>query len=184
MNSKIDIKELVKKYFPQKNQWLIILLVGVLLVVIALPINDNKETLDTSESNTDTEVIESETENYEEKMERKLAKILQEIEGVGNVKVMITLKESTEKVVEKDVEESSRTEEGTVDQSSSESTVYSDNDSSGQEPYVSKEISPSVEGVLIIADGGDNSVVVQNITEAIQALFNVEMHKIKVIKSN
>ena len=39
-----------------------------------------------------------------------------------------------------------------------------------------------IEGVVVIADGGDNAVVVQNITEAVQALFGVEAHKIKIMK--
>ena len=39
-----------------------------------------------------------------------------------------------------------------------------------------------VEGVVVIADGGDNAVVAQNITEAVQALFGVEAHKIKIMK--
>ena len=44
---------------------------------------------------------------------------------------------------------------------------------------MSKKLSPEVEGVIVIADGGDNAVVVQNITGAIQALYGVEAHKIK-----
>ena len=42
----------------------------------------------------------------------------------------------------------------------------------------------NVEGVAIVAEGGDNAVVVRNITEVVQALFNVDSHKIKVIKGN
>lgn len=180
MDSKTNIMELLKKHIPKKNQWLIILLVGILLVVIALPTSNDKKTEEAAVS--ETEVTEVDTGDYADKMERKVAKILNNIEGVGNVKVMITLKESTEKVVEKDVESSRNQTDESLDTSSRESTVYNDNGSSGQSPYVSKEISPAVEGVLVIADGGDNSVIVKNITEAIQALFNVETHKIKVMK--
>lgn len=43
-------------------------------------------------------------------------------------------------------------------------------------------MTPEIEGVLVIAQGGENAVVVQNITEAIQALFGVEAHKIKIMK--
>ena len=43
---------------------------------------------------------------------------------------------------------------------------------------------PEIEGVLIIADGGGNSAVVQNISEAVLALFRLEAHKIKVMKMN
>lgn len=49
---------------------------------------------------------------------------------------------------------------------------------------MSKKLSPEVEGVIVIADGGGNAVVVQNITGAIQALYGVEAHKIKVMKRN
>lgn len=39
-----------------------------------------------------------------------------------------------------------------------------------------------VTGVLIAAEGADDSVTVQNIQEAVMALFQVEAHKIKIMK--
>ena len=39
-----------------------------------------------------------------------------------------------------------------------------------------------VEGIVIIADGGGDAVVVRNITEVVRALFDVDSHKIKVIE--
>lgn len=42
----------------------------------------------------------------------------------------------------------------------------------------------TVEGVAIVAEGGGNSVVIRNITEVVEALFDVETHKIKVIRGN
>ena len=50
------------------------------------------------------------------------------------------------------------------------------------EPYVNTELSPGIEGVAVIAEGGGNPVVRQEITEAVQALFDVEAHKIKIMK--
>lgn len=41
-----------------------------------------------------------------------------------------------------------------------------------------------VEGVVVAAEGGGNSVIVRKITEVVQALFDVDSHKIKVIESN
>ena len=40
----------------------------------------------------------------------------------------------------------------------------------------------TVTGVLVAAQGADNSVVSRNIVEAVMALFQVEAHKIKVMK--
>ncbi|MFR7444694.1 MAG: hypothetical protein ACLUUO_16185 [Sellimonas intestinalis] len=39
-----------------------------------------------------------------------------------------------------------------------------------------------MEGVVVLCEGGDQPVVVQEITEAVEALFSVESHKIKVVK--
>lgn len=39
-----------------------------------------------------------------------------------------------------------------------------------------------VTGVLITAQGADNPVTVQNIQQAVMALFQVEAHKIKIMK--
>ena len=47
---------------------------------------------------------------------------------------------------------------------------------------MAKELTPAVEGVVVLCDGGDEPVVVQQITEAVEALFPVESHKIKVVK--
>ena len=41
---------------------------------------------------------------------------------------------------------------------------------------------PRVEGIVVVAEGGNHSVVVKNITEAVSALFDVDVHKIKIVK--
>lgn len=65
-----------------------------------------------------------------------------------------------------------------------ESTVYTQDGNGGRVPYVIEEMEPQIQGILVVAEGGDNSQVVQNITEAVMALFGVEAHKIKVMKMN
>ena len=125
-------------------------------------------------------------------MEGHLEGVLSQMAGVGDVTVMITLKSSAEKVVEKDVEAQSETvteltarEDATTQNSShGEATVYDGDGSQEQAPYISKELSPQVEGVVVIASGGDNAVVKQNITEAVQALFGIDTHKIRIMKKN
>ena len=61
-------------------------------------------------------------------------------------------------------------------------SIYEQREDGSQTPYVSREMLPEVEGIAVIAEGGDHPVVVQNITEAIQALFGIEAHKIKIMK--
>ena len=39
-----------------------------------------------------------------------------------------------------------------------------------------------VTGVLIVAEGADNSVTVRKIQEAVMALFQVDAHRIRIMK--
>lgn len=174
---------------PRKSQLLILLLVGILLMIIVLPVPDGRE--GSEKENDQTIVKMADTGDYEAYLEEKTARALQYVEGVGKVKVMITLKSSAQKIIEKDQQSSSQTTEeedsqgGTRtsnDISSDKTSIYEQSSDGSQSPYVSKELTPEIEGVVVIADGGDNAVVVQNITEAVQALFGVEAHKIKIMK--
>lgn len=166
MKSKIDWKSKI----PKKNQLVLALLGGVLLIVIAMP---TKEKEAEKEQDLTVEVTPN-AEGYCENLEGRLETLLQKVEGAGRVSVMITFQNAGEKVVEKDVEQS--------DTTTGETTVYNSASGGEQSPYVSKEILPEVEGVVVIAEGGGNAVVVKNITEAVQALFDIDTHKIKVIK--
>ena len=124
------------------------------------------------------------------KLLKTLEDILEKIDGAGDVKVMITYQDSGTQVVEKDkntsensLEESDSTGgvRSTKEQQLQESTVYEEADA-GNTPFVSKELLPKVEGILIVASGGDNQKVKQNISEAVLALFQVEAHRIKIVK--
>lgn len=196
--------------FPNKNQLLLLFLCGLLLIVIVWPVSDSEEEGQTGifdgiqagnagEGNEDTKIQENKTtglyadsmESYEEYLEKRLANALEYVEGVGRAEVVITLKSSGQKIVEKDQTSSSQatSEEDsnggireTQNRSSDKTSVYTQGSDGYQTPYISKEMTPEIEGVLVIADGGDNAVTIQNITEAIQALFGVEAHKIKIMK--
>ena len=87
----------------KKDKWLIILLVGLLLVVIAMPVSDIKS--DQTQDEQQVQKAENASEDtYTDALETRLENALAKVEGVGNVKVMITLASSSEKVVEKDQE--------------------------------------------------------------------------------
>lgn len=196
--------------FPNKNQLILIFLCGLLLLVIVWPVNDPQEekepgifpgitdgnggegsAADAARERKATGLYTDAMESYEEYLERRLADALEYVDGVGRAEVVITLKSSGQKIVEKDQASSSQAtseedQNGGIRQaenrSSDKTSVYTQGADGSQTPYISKEMTPEIEGVLVIADGGDNAVTIQNITEAIQALFGVEAHKIKIMK--
>ncbi len=188
----------LKEFVKNKNNLIIIVLAGVLLMIIAWPVKKETKINNTSNINkvtesenlSDKENTELVEEEYVDRMEKKVEEILCNMEGAGQVKVVITIRSSTEKVVEKDlpVNRSNTTEEDaeggkrTVNNvDAQENTVYSQTGNDSQ-PYVIKTVSPQVEGVLVLAEGAGSGEVSKNISDAIQVLFGIEAHRIKVIK--
>ena len=133
-----------------KNKWLLVLLAGLLLLVIAMPVSDKKN------QETKEELTKSDTggkekyEDYAEKAASELEKVISRMEGAGKVKVMMTVSSSSEKVVEKDEE----TAEDEKQRTKNETTVYEET-TGGQTPYVKKELVPTVEGVVVLCRTGD-----------------------------
>lgn len=74
-----------------KQKWVVILLVGILLLVIALPTEKKSPSL-----SPELPVEQEEESDYETQLERRLVELLEQMEGVGNVDVMITLEEAKE----------------------------------------------------------------------------------------
>ena len=113
MDSK-KIKEWIRKLtagggartWLRKDRLLILLLSGVLLLVITLPVSDRDGEEDSALAQEgQTAAGLSGDEDYAGYMERKLEEVLSEVSGVGEVKVMVTLRSTSEKVVEKDEEQ-------------------------------------------------------------------------------
>lgn len=156
----------LEKWMKKENLG-VLLLVGLLLLVIALPARQENENTITEENTQETDQGLQE-QDWQTKMEERLVEVLEQVQGVGKAEVFLTCEGTQEKVVEKDETE----------------TVYERDSRGNQTPYVSAEIYPQVTGILVVAQGGDDPVVIQNIQEAVQVLFQVEAHKIKVMKMN
>jgi len=127
---------------------------------------------------------------YEKELEQRVKEILRHVDGVGEVDVMITLRSSKEKVLHVDKDKSrSSTEEkdstgGTrkaLTEDIKESALLSGGAGSG-EPVIEKELQPEIAGVVISAQGGGSASVRAEISEAMEALFGLPAHKIKVLK--
>lgn len=187
---------ILRNLCKRKDRLFILLLTGILLLVIAIPIpkKAGSQTQSTSFSDRNaTGTSDYEAEDYAEYLEQKLSSVLSEVKGVGEAEVMITLASSSEKILGADQEsesESVKEEDSqggtrsTAQSKNSYTTVYENGDERQGVPYVTKELTPEVSGVIVIAEGGDDPVTAQNIIEAVQALFEIDTHKIKVMKRN
>ena len=195
------------KWKMGKDKWLILLAVGMIILILAIPSGPGSagKTGTASESKNktelqkgivtelpekDTAVAANADNTYEEQLELRVRKLLKTVDGVGQVDVMIVLKSSKEKVLRVD---RNTTDSSTVENDSSGGTRNITNKEqqentiltgSGENtaPIVEKEISPEIEGIILSAQGGGSPTVKAEISSAMEALFNLPPHKIKVLK--
>lgn len=155
----------------------LILLLGISLIIVSIPSGKTKK----NAQSTETTAKEDSTDLYVKKQERRLVNALKHVEGVGKVKVMITVNSSKEAVVNKDspYEQSSSEKEKTVKED--EQTFLVEKDGK-KVPYVIKEVEPVVEGVVVVAQGGGNDIIKNQIVEAVSVLFHISSYKVKVLK--
>lgn len=168
------MKDKMKKI--KKEQWVVVFLAGVLILVILIPTGSNKEqTTQTEETSKETETDTLSDSEYINQLEKKTEAFIEKMDGVGTAEVMITVKDNGNAVVDKDITNSKSGD----DSSYSEQTIFGND---GEDPYVVSNEVPSVDGVVIICDGGDEPIVQENLIDAIEALFSIESHKIKIVK--
>lgn len=174
------------------KEWGMILGAGVLLLTLSVPEffrSDTKEEQPLSAS----QVVQTDagtTEDYVRQLEQRLEQLLSHVEGAGMVQVMITVQASKEKIVLKDLDykqETTTEQDGaggvrTIIQTEQQEESISKQASGEELPYVVKELEPEVEGVVVIAEGSKRGTVDLDIVEAVQALFDLPAHKIKVLK--
>lgn len=171
---------------PGVKEWAVILGAGVLLLFLSVPDFFREKEKTVASSGAKMQRKESQSEGYAQQMEKKLKEMLLKMNGVSGAEVIITLKSTTEKVVLRDKTVSTeqlQEEDGTGGSRTSQKSTQEDKTVvAGTEPYLTKELTPAVEGVVIFAKGLESEGVLA-VTEAVQALFDLPAHKVKIIRN-
>lgn len=190
-------KKFSKEFFQSllnksmKEKITIVVLIGILLLVITIPVKKKTTSSDTgSQSSVIQNTSSTDQQSYETYLQDKLESILTKVDGVGKVKVVVTLKSTGEKVIASDSTNSEEKVEETDSAGGARSSSKTDSTNTnifydtgnGNAPYVTMENMPEVEGIIIVAEGGGDGTIASNITSAVEALLNVPAHKIKVLK--
>lgn len=192
----------MKEKLLKKENMIVFVLLGILLLVIAIPLDSGKDKKQTDEvekieeddldnSSAETGMFIDESMEYCLALETRIEEILSVMEGVGKVQAMVTVSTSREMVVEKDepVNRTTVTESdgnggsrSTNESSFEYETIYETDGEGNKSPYVVKQIEPEIQGITVVAQGGGNAMIQKNISEVLEALFHIEAHKIKVVK--
>ncbi|EOU1701694.1 stage III sporulation protein AG [Clostridium perfringens] len=195
-----ELKEKIANLFKQKNITnLIILLLLVIMFYLVVSyftgVNNitksektNLEKVSKEDMNSNRQK-DSEVLSYQEKQEKDLERILGKINGVGSVDVVINFQGSEVKVPavdnssQKSTTEETDSEGGTRvnSQETDGDKIVMSNSSNGSEPVILKTEKPEVLGVMVVAEGAEDSKIKYEITKAISSLYNISVDKVNVL---
>ena len=194
------LKDKMSKILKQKNITnLIILLLLVIMFYLVVSyftgVNNitksektNLEKVSKEDMNSNCQK-DSEVLSYQEKQEKDLERILGKINGVGSVDVVINFQSSEVKVPavdnssQKSTTEETDSEGGTRvnSQETDGDKIVMSNSSNGSEPVILKTEKPEVLGVMVVAEGAEDSKIKYEITKAISSLYNISVDKVNVL---
>lgn len=197
---KIKEKTNGKKGKANISNLLILVLIGVLLAMLSNTFKD------TSTSNTDNNNLpkdkgvatqqksqgedgkSSEAKDEEAEVEKKLKDTLENVQGVGNVRVMVYFKGGEEQIPAININDAtSLTEEKDVDggtrkvtQKNDGRTIVMMNTDNGTKPFVVKKYKPQITGVCIVAEGAEDRLIKLQIQKAVINLFDLKESQVNV----
>lgn len=169
-----------KKLKKIKPQYLFILLItGVALLLFSnlyseIP-KEKGEKTDKTES--------SHCTNDATALESRLAAVVEKISGVTDAEVFVTYENSGIKKHAIDAKDDATTSDESVTVKKETSAVM-EKHSSNETPFISEEVMPQVRGVLIVAGGIKSSNIKDEIAEAVSAVLDVPVHKVKVLSAD
>lgn len=146
--------------------------VGVLAIVLIL-ISDlsGGNSKSSEESAEDVPVAFGYSDVYADSMDEKLCELLMSIEGVGKAQVMLTVSSTEEYVYAETVKR------GT---SQAENSYVIIDKGSQKEALVKKVNNPTIKGVVIVCEGGDDPRVCEKIYKAVSTALDISTSKIYV----
>lgn len=159
-------------------------LVGIGLILLSglLPDKTNDE-----DNQTNSQVAYVSLAQYENNLEQSLADIISSIDGAGKTRVMLTMDSTVEQVYatdktmsQKDTVNSGEATETNKDTSANSTYITVELSDGTQQTVLLKEIQPRVRGVLVVCNGGDNSVVKEKIVDAVTKALDISSSRVSV----
>lgn len=169
------------------NIFIILLVSVVLLVMLNVYTSEDKNNGGPVLKETSNEYTNLVKDDYESYIEDKLSEILSKLRGVGKVDVMVTLEDSTEKIpasnitTTREVSNELDSQGGTREVSREDETIQVVNTSN--DVVVLKEIKPSIKGVIVVAEGAENAVIMETLYEAVKTVLGVAGNKVQIFPS-
>ena len=162
----------LKKY----KHALLVVFLGMILLL--LPTEKTAKEEAQADETLDTELLSA----YGQEVEERLEAILSQIDGVGQVQVILTMKQSGTNHYLYDSTVSREQDGDRISESEERNTVLFSQGSSYDEATITTIDYPLFQGALIVCEGGGRAEIQLLLTRAVSALTNLRSDKITVVK--
>lgn len=173
----MNIIEKLKAFFKAKNNRIKLLVAAGIIGMLLILLSDLSPGTASSSSDSSGTAGGADYISYVNDLDEQLSDIISSIDGVGECKVMITLKATSESVFAVN-EENSGTDSSYSEKS--EYVIYDGDD--GDSPILLKENFPEIEGIAVVCTGGDSVAVREKVINCVTALFNLPSNRVSVAK--
>lgn len=130
----------------------------------------------------DAPTLRQENRSGEEDIQREMEEILAAMDGVGQVKVMLTVDSDGERQLAQDTQLSYSGDTAAPEDYSRKSETVRLDGSSGDETVVVRRTYPTYRGALVVCQGGGSAEVRLAVTEAVSALTGLPTDRVTVAK--
>ena len=157
-----------KTFFNKYKYAIIVLIIGCVFLIA--PKSENKDSnIDTTNNQQDIQV---------ESISDQLEKILERIDGAGDVTVMLSTAEGEKTLYQTD----SKVTDSDTSNATDISTIIVTDEQRTEAGLVQQIISPKYQGAIIVCDGAENPTVRLSIIDAVSKVTGLKSDKISVLK--
>ncbi|OAT86904.1 stage III sporulation protein AG [Candidatus Arthromitus sp. SFB-turkey] len=188
------IKEKITKKSNKFTYMIILIIIAGVMILVVSYFNDSTPTFlnlsnDTTFQENKREENLSTSTTYQDKVKNELKNILSKVKGVGEVDVIIHFEGGEELIPALDSEKSNTvTEErdsnggNRVNNNNKDGTkVVMSSQGSSTEPLILKTYNPKIIGILIVAEGADDTRLSYELTKIVSSLYDISESKVSVI---
>ncbi len=190
-----DLLKMIKSYIGNANnrkfinRLLLILVITIILIIMINGLTSKEEKVYKEDNYQARKTNDSENiMDYSSYLETRLVKILKKIRDAGEVDVMITLEDTSEKIPGLNTIKSSESTEESDAEGGVRKILREEENIQlvqiGEDIVVLKEVQANIKGVIVVAEGAEDPSVLENIYEAVKTVLGINGNRVQVFPSN
>lgn len=168
--------EKFKRLLAKENRTTLIFIIGIISILLIFLSTFFEKDNEQSQETFSSFAISENTDDYKNKIEKELCEMLGNISGVGEVKVMVTISGTTEYEYAQELVKDNN------EKSESYKNQYVLIDNNGKKEALIKKINkPTISGVAVVCNGGDDFKVKERIVRAVSTVLGISSNSVCVV---